>query len=201
MAGFLQGELAFTDIVPACRGVLEHHDFDPSPTLEELIRLDDWAQGDRTLGMHLIQATSFRRELAHRLAQLGHHRPGGPRAGHGDLRPRAGTLSGRQGVRREVREVLSRLRYLRPQAGQFRWGETEYGIGILPLGGYVKMLGQDDNPTKAAEEFERAKLARDAGGRRHSARGRGRRPRPASSIRAATWPRACPSAWRSFRPA
>ncbi len=29
---------------------------------------------------------------------------------------------------------------------KFQWGETEYGIGILPLGGYVKMLGQDDNP-------------------------------------------------------
>ena len=26
----------------------------------------------------------------------------------------------------------------------FKWGETEYGIGALPLGGYVKMLGQDD---------------------------------------------------------
>ncbi|MGI9515764.1 MAG: site-2 protease family protein [Pirellulaceae bacterium] len=38
----------------------------------------------------------------------------------------------------------------------FHWGETEYGIGILPLGGYVKMLGQDDNPSKAAEERERA---------------------------------------------
>ena len=33
-----------------------------------------------------------------------------------------------------------------------QWGETEYGIGILPLGGYVKMLGQDDNPANAAEE-------------------------------------------------
>jgi 1-deoxy-D-xylulose-5-phosphate reductoisomerase len=44
VAGFLQGEMAFTDIVPACRGVLEHHDFDPSPTLDELIRLDDWAR-------------------------------------------------------------------------------------------------------------------------------------------------------------
>ena len=30
-----------------------------------------------------------------------------------------------------------------------RWGETEYGIGILPLGGYVKMLGQEDNPATA----------------------------------------------------
>ena len=29
---------------------------------------------------------------------------------------------------------------------RFQWGETEYGIGSLPLGGYVKMLGQDDDP-------------------------------------------------------
>ncbi len=45
---------------------------------------------------------------------------------------------------------------------KFRWGETEYGIGILPLGGYVKMLGQEDNPAKLKEEIERAKLARPA---------------------------------------
>ena len=36
--------------------------------------------------------------------------------------------------------------------GKFQWGETEYGIGILPLGGYVKMLGQDDDPRKLAEQ-------------------------------------------------
>ena len=42
---------------------------------------------------------------------------------------------------------------------KFRWGETEYGIGILPLGGYVKMLGQEDNPAKLREEMERAKQA------------------------------------------
>jgi regulator of sigma E protease len=41
---------------------------------------------------------------------------------------------------------------------KFRYGETEYGIGILPLGGYVKMLGQEDNPAKLKEEIERAKL-------------------------------------------
>jgi len=40
---------------------------------------------------------------------------------------------------------------------RFRWGETEYGVGILPLGGYVKMLGQEDNPAKLREELERAK--------------------------------------------
>jgi regulator of sigma E protease len=41
---------------------------------------------------------------------------------------------------------------------KFQWGETEYGVGILPLGGYVKMLGQDDNPMKAEEEAERTKV-------------------------------------------
>lgn len=41
---------------------------------------------------------------------------------------------------------------------KFRWGETEYGIGILPLGGYVKMLGQDDNPKNQAAENERIKV-------------------------------------------
>jgi regulator of sigma E protease len=42
-----------------------------------------------------------------------------------------------------------------------RWGETEYGLGILPLGGYVKMLGQDDNPAKAAEERERSLIKKE----------------------------------------
>jgi regulator of sigma E protease len=41
--------------------------------------------------------------------------------------------------------------------GKFKYGETEYGIGILPLGGYVKMLGQDDDPRKYKDEQARAK--------------------------------------------
>lgn len=40
---------------------------------------------------------------------------------------------------------------------RFRWGETEYGVGVLPLGGYVKMLGQEDNPARLREELERAR--------------------------------------------
>lgn len=36
-------------------------------------------------------------------------------------------------------------------------GETEYGIGSLPLGGYVKMLGQDDDPRNMEAENERTK--------------------------------------------
>lgn len=42
-----------------------------------------------------------------------------------------------------------------------KWGETEYGIGIVPLGGYVKMLGQDDNPANSAREAERIRLVRE----------------------------------------
>lgn len=45
--------------------------------------------------------------------------------------------------------------------GKFQWGETEYGIGIIPLGGYVKMLGQDDDPRNAQTENERIKISRD----------------------------------------
>ena len=39
---------------------------------------------------------------------------------------------------------------------KWQWGETEYGIGIVPLGGYVKMLGQDDNPGNIEEEIRRS---------------------------------------------
>ncbi|MDX1927279.1 MAG: site-2 protease family protein [Pirellulaceae bacterium] len=46
--------------------------------------------------------------------------------------------------------------------GKFQWGETEYGIGIIPLGGYVKMLGQDDDPRKAEAEAERSRLGEGA---------------------------------------
>lgn len=38
-----------------------------------------------------------------------------------------------------------------------QWGETFYGIGILPLGGYVKMFGQEDNVQEIAAELESSK--------------------------------------------
>ena len=44
VAGFLVGDIGFGDIVPACRSVLEHHQFDPRPTLDELLKLDQWAR-------------------------------------------------------------------------------------------------------------------------------------------------------------
>jgi 1-deoxy-D-xylulose-5-phosphate reductoisomerase len=41
---FLQGELHFTEIVPACRSVLDTHQFEAEPTLERLEELDRWAR-------------------------------------------------------------------------------------------------------------------------------------------------------------
>jgi 1-deoxy-D-xylulose-5-phosphate reductoisomerase len=44
VATFLAGELEFKEIVPVCRQVLEHHTFDPAPSLEQLLALDRWAR-------------------------------------------------------------------------------------------------------------------------------------------------------------
>ncbi|HUY33415.1 MAG TPA: 1-deoxy-D-xylulose-5-phosphate reductoisomerase [Pirellulales bacterium] len=48
VAGFLNGELKYIEIVPACRDVLAHHNFDPSPSLDQLIALDGWARREVT---------------------------------------------------------------------------------------------------------------------------------------------------------
>ena len=48
VAAFLEGEMHFTEIVPACRSVLDAHDFDPNPTLERLEELDRWARQEVT---------------------------------------------------------------------------------------------------------------------------------------------------------
>lgn len=45
---FLAGQIRFTDIVPACRAVLEHHHFDPSPSLDDLWTWDAWARREIT---------------------------------------------------------------------------------------------------------------------------------------------------------
>ena len=44
VAGFLNRQLRFTEIVPACRAVLENHAYDERPTLERLLQLDAWAR-------------------------------------------------------------------------------------------------------------------------------------------------------------
>ena len=41
---FIAGRIRFTQIVPACAAVLQHHEFDERPTLDDLFRLDRWAR-------------------------------------------------------------------------------------------------------------------------------------------------------------
>ncbi|MFP6753930.1 MAG: 1-deoxy-D-xylulose-5-phosphate reductoisomerase, partial [Pirellulaceae bacterium] len=44
VAEFLEGRLEFIQIVPACRSVLEQHNFEPEPSLDRLVQLDQWAR-------------------------------------------------------------------------------------------------------------------------------------------------------------
>jgi len=44
VAAFLNGRLGFHEIVPACKRVLENHNFDPDPTLDQVLDLDRWAR-------------------------------------------------------------------------------------------------------------------------------------------------------------
>ncbi|WP_425619346.1 1-deoxy-D-xylulose-5-phosphate reductoisomerase [Anatilimnocola sp. NA78] len=44
VARFLKGEIPFLQIVPLCRKVIDHHSYDPSPTLSQLMKLDIWAR-------------------------------------------------------------------------------------------------------------------------------------------------------------
>ena len=41
---FLEGEITFLDIPRACRAALDHHHFDPHPSLDELWKVDAWAR-------------------------------------------------------------------------------------------------------------------------------------------------------------
>jgi 1-deoxy-D-xylulose-5-phosphate reductoisomerase len=44
VARFLAGTLGFCGIPQACRAVLDQHNFDPKPSLTDLLRLDRWAR-------------------------------------------------------------------------------------------------------------------------------------------------------------
>ncbi|MCG8451051.1 MAG: 1-deoxy-D-xylulose-5-phosphate reductoisomerase [Pirellulales bacterium] len=44
VGAFLAGELHFTEIVPACRSILETHCFEAEPTLSRLVEIDRWAR-------------------------------------------------------------------------------------------------------------------------------------------------------------
>lgn len=44
VARFLAAQIGFLDIPRACRAILDHHPFDPGPTLDDLWRVDAWAR-------------------------------------------------------------------------------------------------------------------------------------------------------------
>ncbi|MEA2631853.1 MAG: 1-deoxy-D-xylulose-5-phosphate reductoisomerase [Chloroflexota bacterium] len=44
VARFLGGTIGFLDIPRACRAVLDHHPFDPRPSLDDLWKIDAWAR-------------------------------------------------------------------------------------------------------------------------------------------------------------
>ena len=41
-----------------------------------------------------------------------------------------------------------------PTIASFRYGETEYAIGALPLGGYVKMAGESPDEARSGRSYE-----------------------------------------------
>jgi 1-deoxy-D-xylulose-5-phosphate reductoisomerase len=43
---FLNGQIRFTDIVPACQNALEHHNHEQTATIERLLELDRWARAE-----------------------------------------------------------------------------------------------------------------------------------------------------------
>jgi len=44
VAAFLDGRLGFHQIVPVCQSVLNNHNFDPNPTLDQVLAMDRWAR-------------------------------------------------------------------------------------------------------------------------------------------------------------
>lgn len=50
---FLEGKILFTDIAEVCRQILNHHTYDPRPTLTELMKLDAWARKETYSWAHI----------------------------------------------------------------------------------------------------------------------------------------------------
>ncbi len=61
-------------------------------------------------------------------------------------------------LRRPGEFSLFGLRIPRTIGPTVKVGETTYGIGILPLGGYVGMLGQNDDPRMSEEQIRESQL-------------------------------------------
>ena len=180
VAAFLAGEIGFTEIVPACRSILEQHDFDPHPTLEQLLELDPGHARRYHVGSvpdRLYRACRCLGTIVEVAVGLGFvifvHE--------------LGHFAVAKAVRREVREVLSRLRHRRAEVLQVPLGRDRVRHRHPAAG----RLRQDARPGGQPEP----RSGRERAGESRRAR------RSKRSIPAATWPRACPAGWRSFRPA
>ncbi|MCL2710628.1 MAG: 1-deoxy-D-xylulose-5-phosphate reductoisomerase [Planctomycetaceae bacterium] len=46
VSAFLDGRLPFQNVVEVCKSVLSHHQFEPHPTLEQLLMIDRWARSE-----------------------------------------------------------------------------------------------------------------------------------------------------------
>jgi len=51
VAAFLNHEISFTDIVTACREILDSHNFEPHPNMAQLIAADQWARQEMSKWM------------------------------------------------------------------------------------------------------------------------------------------------------
>jgi 1-deoxy-D-xylulose-5-phosphate reductoisomerase len=51
VTAFLNKEISFTDIVTACREILDQHNFEPHPTLTQLTAADQWARQEMSKWM------------------------------------------------------------------------------------------------------------------------------------------------------
>jgi 1-deoxy-D-xylulose-5-phosphate reductoisomerase len=55
VSAFLAGKLPFREIVKVCESVLHHHDFEPHPSLEQLLAIDRWARSEAEKRMTTIE--------------------------------------------------------------------------------------------------------------------------------------------------
>ena len=125
VARFLDGEIGFLDIPRACRAALDHHEFDPRPRSTSSGRSTHWARQEvqalETLSSLLnILKVALGLGFVIFIHELGHF-----------------LLAKWNGVKVEKFSI---------GFGQtlfgFRRGETEYVLAAIPLGGFVKMLGE-----------------------------------------------------------
>ena len=51
VAAFLEKKISFTDIVTACREILDQHNFEPHPSMSQLVAADQWARQEMSKWM------------------------------------------------------------------------------------------------------------------------------------------------------